>query len=49
MLIHTVGNLSLGVVPLIFSKNGAVIVLLTLFITVTAIIYKYRKIMFQKA
>lgn len=29
ILLHTVGNLSLGVVPLIFSKNGAVIVLLT--------------------
>jgi len=48
MLLHTVGNLSLGVVPLIFSKNGAVIVLLTLGITVTAIVYKYKKIMFHK-
>lgn len=48
MLLHAVGNLSLGVVPLIFSKNGAVIVLLTLCITVTAIIYKYKKIMFHK-
>jgi len=49
MLLHTVGNLSLGFVPLIFSKkNGAVIVLLTLCIAVTAIIYKYKKIMFHK-
>jgi len=47
ILLHTVGNLSLGVVPLIFSKIGAVILLLTLFITVTAIIYKYNKIMFR--
>lgn len=30
ILLHTVGNLSLGIVPLIFSKNGAVIMLLTL-------------------
>ncbi|HOF02932.1 MAG TPA: type II CAAX endopeptidase family protein [Atribacterota bacterium] len=49
MLLHTAGNLSLGVVPLIFSKSGAVIVLLTLCIAVTAIIYKYRKIMLHKA
>jgi len=49
MLLHTVENLSLGVVPLIFSKNGAAIVLLTLCITVTVILYKYKKIMFHKA
>jgi len=48
MLLHTVGNLSLGVVPLIFLKNGAVIVLLTLGITVTAIVYKYKKLCFIK-
>jgi len=47
ILLHTVGNLSLGVVPLIFSKKGAVIMLLTLCITVTAIIYKHKKIMFH--
>lgn len=48
ILLHTVGNLSLGVVPLILSKNGAVIELLTLCIAVTAVIYKYKKIMFHK-
>ncbi|HHV98475.1 MAG TPA: CPBP family intramembrane metalloprotease [Clostridiaceae bacterium] len=48
ILLHTVGNLSLGVVPIIFSKNGAVILLLTLCITVTAIICKHKKIMFHK-
>mgnify|MGYP002681993090 CR=1 FL=1 len=40
---------TLGKFPLIFSKSGAVIVLLTLCIAVTAIIYKYRKIMLHKA
>ncbi|NCB43294.1 MAG: CPBP family intramembrane metalloprotease [Clostridia bacterium] len=49
ILLHTVGNLSLGVVPLVFSINGAIIVLLTLCISVTAIIYKYKKIMFHKS
>jgi len=49
ILLHTVGNLSLGVVPIIFSKNGAVILILTLCITVTAIIYKFKKILFHKA
>jgi len=48
MLLHTVGNLSLGIVPIIFLKNGAVILLITLCITVSAIIYKCREIMFQK-
>jgi len=48
ILLHTSGNLSLGFVPLIFSENGAVIVLLTLSITVTAIIYKYNETMFHK-
>jgi len=48
ILLHTVGNLSLGVVPSIFSKTGAVIVLLTLCITVTAIIFKYKKILLTR-
>ena len=48
ILLHTMGNLSLGVVPIIFSKNGAVVLLLTLCFTVTAFTYKYRKIMFHK-
>ncbi|MGI5936133.1 MAG: CPBP family intramembrane glutamic endopeptidase [Oscillospiraceae bacterium] len=48
ILLHTVGNLSLGVAPIIFSKNGAVILILTLFITVSAIIFKFKKILFHK-
>ncbi|WP_139905165.1 CPBP family intramembrane glutamic endopeptidase [Clostridium thermarum] len=48
MLLHAVGNLSLGIAPLIFSEKGAVILLATLFITVSVITYKYRKIMFRK-
>ncbi len=48
ILLHAVGNLSLGVVPLIFSINGAIILLLTLCITVAAIIYKYKNILFHK-
>lgn len=48
ILLHTVGNISLGFVPLIFSIEGAIITLLTLFVAVTAVMYKYRKIMFIK-
>jgi membrane protease YdiL (CAAX protease family) len=46
MLLHTAGNLSLGVVPIVFSKNGAVILIFTLCITVAAIIFKFNKILF---
>jgi len=49
ILLHTVGNLSLGVVPFVFSRDGAVILLLTLCIVVSAILYRYRNIMFQKS
>lgn len=48
MLLHTAGNLSLGVVPLIFSKTGAVIELIVLCAAVTAVTYKYRRVMFKK-
>lgn len=46
MLLHTVANLSLGVVPLIFSQTGAIVVLLVLSITTTLIVYVFKKIMF---
>ena len=49
VLLHAVGNLSLGVVPLIFSIKGAAILLITLCVAVTGIIYKYRKIFLYKA
>lgn len=48
MLFHTMGNLSLGVMPLIFSKSGAIILLLVLSAATSGFTYKYRKIMFYK-
>ncbi len=45
VLLHTAGNLSLGVVPIIFTKSGAVILLLTLCITVATVTYRYKKVM----
>jgi hypothetical protein len=39
ILFHTICNLTLGIVPLILIKSGAVILLL--FLITTAIIYKY--------
>lgn len=48
ILLHTVGNLSLGFIPLIFSKKGAIIVLLVLCITTTVFLFKYRKILIPK-
>jgi membrane protease YdiL (CAAX protease family) len=48
MLFHTMGNLSLGVMPLIFSKSGAVILLLVLSAATAGFTYKHRKIMFYK-
>lgn len=48
VLFHTMGNLSLGLVPLILSKIGAVILLLVLFIVSAVIIYRYREILFMK-
>lgn len=48
VLLHAAGNLSLGVVPLIFSKKGAVILLFVLFVAVTAVICKHKGSMFNK-
>jgi hypothetical protein len=45
MLLHGVGNLSLGVVPIVFSKSGAVILLLTLCAAVTALTCKFKKML----
>ena len=47
ILLHTMGNLSLGVVPIIITKTGAVILLIALCIAVTCITYKYKAIMFK--
>ncbi len=46
VLLHTMGNLSLGIVPLIFSVKGALILLLVLCVVTIFFIYKYRKFMF---
>ncbi len=48
MLFHTMGNLSLGMMPLIFSKSGAVILLLVLSAASAGCIYKHRKTMLSK-
>jgi membrane protease YdiL (CAAX protease family) len=48
MVFHAIGNLSLGVMPLIFSKSGAVILLLALSAATSCFTYKHRKIMFYK-
>ncbi|HML45453.1 MAG TPA: type II CAAX endopeptidase family protein [Clostridia bacterium] len=49
ILLHTVGNLSLGVVPLILTRNGSLIVLLVLSATTAAFVFRYRAILFHKA
>lgn len=41
ILFHTICNLTLGIVPLILTKSGAIILLLFIFLITTAIIYKY--------
>ncbi|PKM73504.1 MAG: hypothetical protein CVU91_04245 [Firmicutes bacterium HGW-Firmicutes-16] len=48
ILFHTMGNLSLGFVPLIFSKSGAVVLLLVLCATSASFIYIYREAMLSK-
>lgn len=48
ILLHTVGNLSIGFVPLIFIKKGAVILLLVLCVVTITILYTHRKSMFRK-
>lgn len=48
ILLHTVRNLSLGVVPVVLTKYGTVMVLAALCIAVTMMTYKYRKMMFRK-
>jgi membrane protease YdiL (CAAX protease family) len=44
MLFHTMGNLSLGAMPLIFSKSGAVILLLILSAATAGFTYKNRNV-----
>lgn len=46
ILLHTMGNLSLGIVPLILSKSGGVVLLAVLGVTSLYFIYRYRKTMF---
>jgi membrane protease YdiL (CAAX protease family) len=46
LLFHAAANLSLGVVPLIFIKSGAVILLLVLGGTTAGFTYAYKKILF---
>lgn len=46
ILLHTMGNLSLGFIPLIFLKKGAVILLLSLLAATVIIVYKFRKAFF---
>jgi membrane protease YdiL (CAAX protease family) len=46
ILLHTMGNLSLGIVPLILSKSGGVVLLTVLSITSMCLVYRYRKTMF---
>jgi membrane protease YdiL (CAAX protease family) len=48
ILFHTVSNLSQGVLPLIFSKNGAMIELLILCMVTAGFVYGFREIMFSK-
>lgn len=48
MFFHTMGNLSLGAIPLVFSKSGAVILLVVLCAVTAGFSYKYRKTMFGK-
>ncbi len=48
IVIHTMGNLTLGAVPLIFSRPGAVIYLFCLFVVIGVIVYKYKDIMWLK-
>jgi len=48
MLLHTIGNLSLGMMPLIFSKSGAIVFILVLSTLCTGFIYRYREIMFNR-
>lgn len=48
MLFHTMGNLSLDAMPLIFSKSGAVILLLVLSASTFGFTYKHRKVMLSK-
>ena len=43
MVFHTMGNLSLGFIPLIFSITGAIIILLVLCITTLGIVLIYRE------
>lgn len=48
ILFHAMGNMSLGIIPLILLKTGAVILLIVLSVLSIAVIYKYRKDMFMR-
>lgn len=47
ILLHTMGNLSLGIVPMILSKSGGAVLLIVLGITSICFVYRYRKTMFS--
>jgi membrane protease YdiL (CAAX protease family) len=49
MIFHAMGNLSLGVMPIVFTKSGAVILLLILAAVTAGVTYRYRKTMFEKS
>jgi len=49
MIFHTMGNLSLGAMPLVFSKSGAALLLLVLAAAACGLTYKHRGTMFGKS